>query len=68
MQKYKYQTLLKEMKKNKDSQEEIGELIGLSSLSVRKKLAGITDWTISEIRILCKYYKMDFKKLFKVEE
>ena len=68
MKNYKYRAIVKEMKKNKDSQIDLGQLIGLTSLSIRKKLSGKTEWTISEINTLCKHYGKDFYELFKTEE
>jgi len=67
MNKYKYPKVLEEMKKHKESQIEISEVLGISDMTLRKKLAGITDWTITEIEILCKHYKVNFNKLFKKE-
>lgn len=64
---YKYATLYQEMRKHKESQTKVGKLVGVNDLSIRKKLAGKTDWTISEIDILCKHYNMDYYELFKKE-
>lgn len=68
MDKYKYAYLYSIMKKKHDSQIKVGKLLGVSDLTIRKKLAGKTDWTISEINKLCKHYKKDFYELFKTED
>lgn len=65
--KYKYFTLQTEMLRNKESQEEIGRLLGISSTSVRNKLDDKNKWTISEIDALCKHYNKDFYELFEKE-
>lgn len=64
MIKYKYSKLTEEMKINKATQRHLSEILGISDVSFRKKLAGTTDWTISEIEALCDYFKRDYYELF----
>lgn len=66
--KYKYPKILEYMKKHKESQVELSEVLGMTDITLRNKLAGNTEWTISEIQTLCKHYKTGFYKLFKMEE
>lgn len=68
MRNYKYAYLYSVMRKKHDSQIKAGKLLGVSDLTIRKKLAGKTDWTISEIEILCSHYKKNYYELFKTEE
>ena len=64
MIKYKYSKLTKEMQKNKATQKHLSEVLGITDVSFRKKLAGTTDWTIGEIEALCDYFKKDYYELF----
>ncbi len=64
----KYPNLLAEMKRNGETQTDVGKLLGVTQLTISKKLAGINDWTITEIETLCKHYGMSFYELFKKNE
>ena len=61
----KYPNLLAEMAKNGDTQTSLGKVIGLSKVTMCLKLAGKTEWTISEIDKICEHYKKDYYELFK---
>ena len=45
------------MKNKKISQRKLSQILGIHENSVRKKLSGTTEWTISEIDKLCDYFK-----------
>lgn len=62
-----YPNLLKEIKKNKDSQEEIAQLLNVSQMTISNKLRGITEWTIGEVELLCEHYDKDYYYLFEKE-
>lgn len=62
--KYKYFTLQTEMLKNKESQEDVGKLIGITANAVRNKLDDKNEWTINEIEILCNHYNKNYYELF----
>ena len=62
--KYKYFTLQTEMLKNRESQEDVGRLIGISANAVRNKLDDKNEWTINEIDILCNHYNKNYYELF----
>ena len=64
MIKYKYSKLTEEMKNYKATQKHLSEILGITDVSFRKKLAGKTDWTIGEIETLCDYFKKDYYELF----
>lgn len=64
MIKYKYSKLTEEMKNNKETQKHLSEVLGITDVSFRKKLAGRNDWTIGEIETLCDYFKRDYYELF----
>lgn len=64
MIKYKYSKLTEEMKNSKATQKYLSEILGITDVSFRKKLAGKTDWTIGEIETLCDYFKRDYYELF----
>lgn len=61
---YKYSKLVKEMKRNKESQRSLSKILGISENSVRNKLSGRNEWTIGEIETLCDYFKKDYYELF----
>jgi hypothetical protein len=54
-----FQNLRKEMKAKGETYEYLGKLLNIHSESVRRKMAGITDWTLGEVEILCKHYETD---------
>ena len=64
---YKYPSLVIEMARNGDTLETLGNLLEITRQTVRAKIEGKTDWTISEVEKLCNYYKKDYYKLFKGE-
>ena len=41
---------------NRIKQKELADLLGLSIQSVYKKVNGLQDFTLSEIKILCSHY------------
>lgn len=61
----KYSNLLAEMVRNRESQDDVATLLNLARATVNTKMLGKTEWTISEIDILCKHYKKDYYELFK---
>ena len=63
----KYPVLVAEMKKHKETQQALGNLLGINRMTVGFKLIGKYDWTISEIETLCNYYKKNYYELFKGE-
>lgn len=40
-------------------QQEIANLLGLSLTIVNAKLNGKSEFTVSQVRILCRHYKLD---------
>lgn len=64
---YKYPSLVIEMARNGDTLETLGNLLEITRQTVRTKIEGKTDWTISEVEKLCNYYKKDYYELFKGE-
>lgn len=60
--------ITKQMIKRNEKQKEVAQLLGLDVSQVSRKLSGNIDWSISDIEILSKHYKMKFEKLFKREE
>ena len=65
--KYKYFTLQTEMLNSRESQEDVGKLLGITANAVRNKLDDKNKWTISELDILCKHYNKDYYELFERE-
>ena len=57
--------LVGEMARHGDTQEKLGEKIGLSRVSIINKLSGRNEWTFNEIEAICNYYKKDYYELFK---
>ena len=64
MIKYKYSKLVCEMESSKTTQKHLGEILGITDVSVRFKLSGKQEWTIGEIETLCEYFKKDYYELF----
>lgn len=62
---FKYKEILSEMKKNRDTQKSLANIIGMSSQELRSKLIGKYEWKKSEIDKLCIYYGRDYYELFK---
>ena len=60
--------ITKQMIKRNEKQKEVAQILGLDVSQVSRKLSGNIDWSISDIEILSKHYKMKFEKLFKREE
>lgn len=65
VKRYKYYAIQNEMLDRRESQEDIARVLGITSMSVRLKLDGVRDWTISEIDTLCRHFDMDYYELFK---
>jgi len=62
---YKYLDLFYEMRKNRESLTKVAKLLDVTPQTVSAKLAGVHDWTIGEIEILCEHYGKDYYALFK---
>lgn len=60
----KYKKVYMEMNKRKERIEHIAVLLGVSAVTVRNKLSGVSEWNIREIRELCTHYGMTFDELF----
>ena len=63
--KYIYLNIIKEIKRNHDTQKNVAKVLYISELTFRKKLAGISEWSIGEIETLCNHFKKDYYELFK---
>lgn len=61
----KYPNITYEMKKHKHTRKAIAEVLGITTMSLYRKLTGRNDWTIGEVDKLCEYYKKNFYELFK---
>lgn len=60
----KYKKVFMEMNKRRERIEHLAVLLGVSDVTVRNKLSGVSEWNISEIRELCTHYGMTFEELF----
>lgn len=65
MKKVKYPELAGEMAKHGDTQTTLAKLLNLPNPSICRRLSGETEWSISEIEKICKYYKKNYYELFK---
>ena len=61
----KYPELMAELGRRGEGQKTLAMLLNLNQATVSRKLAGISEWTISEIEILCEYFNKDYYQLFK---
>ena len=68
MEKIFYPELLGEMAKHGDTQKSLAKLLGITYSSVSRRLSGKSEWSISEIDILCEYYDKNYYELFKKKE
>ena len=68
MKKLLYPELVGEMAKHGDTQQKLAEIIGITYASVCRRLSGKSEWTISEVDKICKYYDKDYYTLFKKNE
>ena len=62
-----YLEIINQMKKRKETQQDIAKLLELDQTQISRKLSGYIDWSTDEIKILCKHYNMKFEKLFRKE-
>ena len=61
--------IVNQMKKRNQTLKDVKDLLGLADVSqVSKRLSGKLQWSIGDVEILCKYYNIDFWKLFKRKE
>ena len=67
MKKLMYLEIAAEMVRHGETQQSLAELLEISDASVRNKLYGKTEWTISEIDKLCQHYNKNYYELFKKE-
>jgi predicted transcriptional regulator len=68
MEKILYPELLGEMAKHGDTQKSLAKLLGITYSSVSRRLSGKSEWSISEIDILCEHYDKNYYELFKKKE
>lgn len=61
----KYQNLKDEMYLNRETNEDLGRIIGKSASTVSKKIAGDIKWNDEEIKKVCIHYKKPFEELFR---
>ena len=66
--KFRYSTILAEMKRADETQKDLCKLLGVSIPTINHRLSGKAEWTISEIDALCKHYKMDYYELFRKDQ
>lgn len=65
MKKVLYPEIVGEMAKHGDNQKTLAKLLDITHASVSRRLSGKSEWTISDVETLCKYYDKDFYELFK---
>ncbi len=52
---------------NKISQKEVADLLGISQVSVNRKLNGVEDFTVRQIRSICMKYGLSADEFFFAE-
>ena len=60
-----FPNLVSEMARRGENQKTLASLLGVTSATISRKLAGKIDWSIGEIDIICEHYKKDYYQLFK---
>lgn len=64
----KYPEIVKQMKLHNQSLQDVANLLNITYTSqVSRRLSGKVEWTLGDAEILCKYYNIDFWKLFRKE-
>lgn len=61
----KYPNLAAEMARNGENQKTIADLLNLTQATISRKLAGLVDWSIGEVEVVCEHYGKDYYQLFK---
>ena len=61
----KYPKLREEMKKHGETQKTLAKLLGLTTATISRKLAGKIEWSLGEVETICEHYKKDYYELFK---
>lgn len=61
----KYPNLVAEMARNGENQKTIADLLNLTQATISRKLAGLVDWSIGEVEVVCEHYGKDYYQLFK---
>lgn len=62
-----YQEIINQMKKKKEKQQDLADLLEVHRTQISRKITGYSDWSTDEIKLLCKHYNMKFEKLFRKE-
>lgn len=60
-----YTKIVQEMKARKETQSAVAEILGITRQNLKWKLDGRSDWTISDIEILCEHFNKNYYELFK---
>lgn len=60
--------LIGEMAKRGENQNTLANLLGITPGSINNKMAGRTQWTISEMALISNHYNRDKEELFKRNE
>lgn len=68
MKKLVYLDLVGEIARHGETQKSLAKLLGLTPQSIGFKLAGKSDWSISEIEKICEHYNKNYYELFKRNE
>ena len=53
------------MAKKGDSQKDVADMLAVSASAVNRKIRGFSDWTVTEIFMLCDHYQQKFEFLFR---
>lgn len=61
----KYPELIAEMAKRGDMLKDVAPELGISYATLSRKLSGKGEFTLKEIKLLCKRYEKNFYELFK---
>lgn len=69
MKKTLYPEIVNQMIKRNEKLHNLVEVLGFKEVSqVSRRLSGEIEWTISEAKVLCRHYNIDFWKLFERKE
>ena len=61
----KFPNLAAEMARNGETQKDLVELLKTNKSTISRKMSGKTQWTVTDVEIICEHYKKDYYELFK---
>ena len=68
MKKAKYPVIREELAKRGQTLKDLEDVLHIDRTNIGLRIRGKRDWTIGEVKDLCRYFNKDFWDLFEEEE